>query len=253
MQSMEEKTLGEIVAEDFRAAAVLTRHKLDFCCRGGRKLSEACREKGVDPATLLEDLQRTRGQDAGGGATNRFSEWPLPLLVDYVLHNHHDYLKKSMPILTGRLEKLQKVHGSRHSELFDLGSLFRELAEDLHQHMWKEENVLFPYIKRLASGSKEGSVPKAPFASISTPVQAMRTEHEREGGRLVKLRELTSDFTPPADGCATYRVTFQELEALERDLFQHIHIENNILFPAAERLEKAGVLLGEGRREAPGS
>jgi regulator of cell morphogenesis and NO signaling len=227
-------TLGQIVTQDYRSAVILSRHKLDFCCRGNRTLNEACEEKGIRPEEIAWELINMTEQGSSGGTVDRFAEWPLPFLVDYLLHNHHEYLKKMMPITEQRVEKLQKVHGARHPELFELGTLFRELHEDLHQHMWKEENVLFPYIKRLA----EGGTSRAPFASISTPIQAMRTEHEREGERLGKLRKLTNDFTPPQDGCATYRVTFQELQAMEQDLFQHIHIENNILFPAAAQLEK---------------
>lgn len=234
MEIKSDSVLGDLVAGDYRLGAVLSTYGLDFCCHGNRTLAEACEQQSVNLEELLDKLNRaSMGADiSGAGPTNRYAQWSLPLLLDYILENHHVYVKEMMPTIRAGLEKLSKVHGERHPELKEAHSLFDEMAEDLHQHMWKEENVLFPYIR--ASASK-GDLPwpKVPFQTVETPINAMRNEHEREGSRLFKLRELTRNYEIPDDGCATYRATYLQLAEFDRDLIQHIHIENNILFPRA--------------------
>ena len=234
MEIKPELTLGELVASDYRFAATLSAYGLDYCCQGNRTLNQACSEQGVNMEQVRDRLAKaveaTLPIDAG--LTNRYSQWPLPLLLDYILENHHVYVKTMMPVIQAGLAKLAKVHGERHPELKAISSLFTEMATDLQQHMWKEENVLFPYIRAKVS---DGTLPwpKVPFQSVETPIRAMRTEHEREGERLFRLRELSRDYAIPEDGCATYRATYLQLAEFDRDLIQHIHIENNILFPRA--------------------
>jgi regulator of cell morphogenesis and NO signaling len=235
--NFDDSSLGELVAENYRRGAVLSSYGLDFCCRGDRTLRQACTEKGID----LEEVNRSLQSLSDGGReqplVNRFSEWPLGFLVDYVLTNHHQYLHKMLPITKAGLEKIARVHGPNHPELAECSRLFNTIVEDLHQHLWKEENVLFPYIKAL-DGEGKLPWPKVPFDSVATPIHAMRTEHEREGGHLFRLRELTANYKVPDDGCNTYQATFGQLAELDADLIQHIHIENNILFPRAIEREK---------------
>lgn len=234
MEIKPESLLGDLVAADYRFAAVLSTYGLDYCCHGNRTLAEACQEQNVSVEEVLNNLSKASEVSgaSGSGPINRYTKWPLPLLVDYILENHHVYVEKMMPTIRAGLEKLSKVHGERHPELKEILSLFSEMTVDLQQHMWKEENVLFPYI-RAALSSGDLPWPKVPFQTIDTPINAMRTEHEREGVRLFKLRELSRNYSIPHDGCATYRATYRQLAEFDRDLIQHIHIENNILFPRA--------------------
>ncbi len=229
-----ESSLGELVATNYRAGAILSAFGLDYCCHGDRTLKQACDQKGIN----LEDVQSALNASSTETATQlgRFREWPLSFLVDYIYTNHHLFLHKMLPIAKAGLEKIARVHAAKHPELAACSRLFNEITEDLHQHLWKEENVLFPYIKAL-DGQGKLPWPKIPFDSVATPIHAMRTEHEREGGHLFRLRELSTNYEIPSDACNTYRATYTQLAELDADLIQHIHLENNILFPKAIKME----------------
>ncbi len=231
-------SLGDLVAENYRLAAVLSSYGLDFCCHGNRTLKEACDQKGIKFEEVQKSLQTVADEGQGQPLINRFSEWPVSFLVEYIYTNHHVYLHRMLPIVRAGLEKTARVHGERHSELLECSRLFNEISDDLHQHLWKEENVLFPYIKAL-DGQGKLPWPKVPFDSVATPINAMRTEHEREGGHLFQLRDLSKNYEVPSDGCNTYRATYGQLADLDADLIQHIHLENNILFPRVLALEEA--------------
>ncbi len=230
--------LGTLVAENYRLAAVLSSYGLDFCCHGNRTLKEACDQKGISFEDVHRSLQTAADEGQGQPLINRFSEWPVSFLVEYIYTNHHVYLHRMLPIVRAGLEKIARVHGERHPELLECSRLFNEISDDLHQHLWKEENVLFPYIKAL-DGQGKLPWPKVPFDSVATPINAMRTEHEREGGHLFQLRDLSKNYEVPSDGCNTYRATYGQLADLDADLIQHIHLENNILFPRVLALEDA--------------
>lgn len=234
MQVKADTKLGDLVAKDVRLASVLSAYGLDFCCHGGRTLADACLAEGIDFIEVQEKLLKTHAAEPTGedSFVNRFETWSLSLMVDYLCENHHAFVKERSPILSTGLEKIAKVHGERHPELPEIFSLFCEMAQDLHQHMWKEENVLFPYIKFL-DNQQPLPWPNAPFKNVQTPINAMKTEHEREGDRLFRLRALTGNYTIPSDACNTYTATYSQLKEFDQDLIQHIHIENNILFPKA--------------------
>lgn len=153
--------------------------------------------------------------------------------------NHHVYLHRMLPIVRAGLEKIARVHGERHSELLECSRLFNEISDDLHQHLWKEENVLFPYIKAL-DGQGKLPWPKVPFDSVATPINAMRTEHEREGGHLFQLRDLSKNYEAPFRWLQYLSGHLRPARGnLDADLIQHIHLENNILFPQVLALEEA--------------
>jgi regulator of cell morphogenesis and NO signaling len=175
--------------------------------------------------------------DHKSSTMSRFSEWSLGFLTDYILANHHVYTKRILPVIEKHLEKVEKVHGQKHPELHEVAELFRFIHQALTQHMWTEENVLFPYIKRVADREDNAPPPSAPFATVRSPVRAMMAEHEREGNNLFKLQALTNNYAPPEDACNTYKTVYAELKAFHEDLIQHISLENNILFPGAVSLE----------------
>jgi len=233
---VQEKTIGQMVAEDFRAAAVFRKYKIDFCCKGNRTIEEACDNKKVTPEEIYEDLDALNQAKAGD---IDFNSWPLDLLADYVEKTHHRYVEENSTVLLQYLNKLCKVHGDRHPELFEINKLFTESAQELAAHMKKEELILFPFIKRMVAAKQNGEeLPKPHFGTVENPVAMMKHEHTTEGERFQKIAELTNNYQFPEDACGTYQVTFRMLEDFEQDLHKHIHLENNILFPKAIELEK---------------
>lgn len=230
------KTIGEIVADDFRTAAIFKKHGIDFCCRGGRTIDEACEKKDVTKKELIEELSSL--PSSKGDAVD-VSSWPLDLLANYIVKIHHEYVREKTPTLIQFLDKLCKVHGDRHPELFEVNQLFNESAHDLAEHFQKEERVLFPFIEKLVKASQTGE-PLEPthFGTVENPIEMMKHDHTIEGDRFAKIAALTDGYTPPADACNTYRVTLAMLEEFENDLHRHIHLENNVLFPKAIALEK---------------
>ncbi|MHA3047586.1 iron-sulfur cluster repair di-iron protein [Riemerella anatipestifer] len=233
--NLQTKLIGEIVADDFRTATVFKKYKIDFCCKGNRTIAEACEKKNINPQKVYDDLAQIPSTEI---SEIDFKSFPLDLLVDYVEKTHHRYVEEKIPILQAFLEKLCKVHGQRHPELLEIKTLFNESAQDLSAHLKKEELILFPFIRAMVNTKISGKpFVSAPFGAVENPVNMMKHEHDTEGERFRKIATLTSDYTPPADACSTYKVTYAMLEEFENDLHRHIHIENNILFPNAIKLE----------------
>lgn len=235
----ENSYIGEIVAKDIKAAVVFESVGIDYCCRGNRILSEVCQEQSLDIKPIMEKLQAI-SSDVDPSSGIDFNSWSLERLADHVEQTHHNFVRSEIPLLQQRIDRICTVHGARHPELLEVNKLFNETAEELSQHMVKEERMLFPHIKALETASNKNEKLETPaFGTVSNPIEMMMKEHTDEGDRFVKIAELTNNFTPPADACNTYKVTFQTLKEFEQDLHRHIHLENNILFPKAIKLEKA--------------
>ena len=236
MTATPDTTIRDIVADDFRAAAVFQQFGIDFCCNGNRTVEDACRTGAASAEDVLRSLgEATIGQPAG---TPRFNAWDLATLVAFIVANHHVYVRQAMPPLLTHTEKLARVHGARHPEVLEVARLFAGIADEMTSHMEKEEHILFPYILELAAAARtHAAAPSAPFGTVRNPIRMMEAEHESAGTAMARIHELTSGYSVPADGCATYEVCLRELEAFEADLHQHVHLENNILFPKAARLE----------------
>lgn len=243
MQIHKETVLGDIVAENYQAAAVLEKYQLDFCCHGARSLAEACLAQALDTEVVAAELQqvidgKTTSDNQASGVPAGLKDWPLDLMADYVEKTHHRYVTAQTPVIEGYLNKIVQVHGDRHPELEQIRAVFLETAAELAMHMKKEELMLFPFIRKITTASVSGAkLAPPPFGSIANPVNAMLADHEAEGERSAKIRSLCNDYVAPEDGCNTYRLTFQLLQDFEKDLHQHIHIENNILFPRSIELE----------------
>ncbi len=236
MNATLETTIRDIVAEDFRAAAVFQRHGLDFCCGGARSVLDACRDKGIDAAAVLTDIQNACGSVES--RTPRFASWDVPTLIAYIVGNHHEYVRRAIPPLLAHTEKIATVHGERHPELAEIARLFAGVADEMTSHMFKEERLLFPYIQSLHHSVQQNrGVPPSPFGTVGNPIRMMEAEHESAGNAMARVRELSGGYQPPADACTTYRVSLEELKAFEEDLHAHVHLENNILFPRAIELE----------------
>jgi regulator of cell morphogenesis and NO signaling len=232
-----QQTLGDLVRLDTRAARVLERFGLDFCCGGRRTLAEAADAHGVRLEAVVEDLQ------ALGDPTPESlepAEWKdLDVLVRHILDRHHAYVRDSAPAIQAWLDRLVARHGARHAELEEMRLVFSQLAEELDTHMVKEENILFPYINDLAATWRSGgTLPVGPFGTILNPVRVMEADHALVGELIGRLRALSGGFIPPDDACTTYKLCFAELARFEQDIHRHIHLENNILFPRALELER---------------
>lgn len=236
MGTLDKKTIGEYVAQDFRTAALFSKYGIDFCCKGNRTIEEVCEKKEVTPEDLLNQITEILATKNDSGID--FKSWPLDLLADYIEKTHHRYVEEKIPVLLQFLDKLCKVHGASHPELFEINELFKGCAGELTQHMKKEELILFPFIKKMVKATISDELIEQPhFGTVNNPIAMMMAEHEAEGDRFVKIATLTNNYTPPADACNTYKVTFSMLNDFEQDLHKHIHLENNILFPKAAALE----------------
>jgi regulator of cell morphogenesis and NO signaling len=232
-----DRTIRDIVAEDYRTAAVFQRYGLDFCCKGNRTVEQACIDAGISADEVQQDLQDATELPQIGCAP-RFNSWDLPSLITYIVSNHHAYVRAQMPVLQTHAGKVARVHGERHPEMVRVAAIVDEVVDEMSAHMTKEEQILFPYITRLAALVDAGAgVPPAPFGTVQNPIRMMEAEHESAGDALAEITRLTNGYRPPADACGTFVVLLQELQAFEEDLHRHVHLENNILFPKAVRLE----------------
>lgn len=228
-----EETIGEIAAKDIRKADAFKKLGIDFCCGGKKTVSEAIAEVGVSREQLDAELAKIESSHQIGGVTHQYDSWDPGFLADYIQQVHHRYVRENGPILESLAEKVANRHGAEHPELHEMVKTVKQLMSDLYNHLAKEENTLFPLIKQLEREGNRGNM------AVVDPIQRMEAEHEDAGDELRTLRQLSKDYTLPLNACNSYRHLFHKLEEFESDLFQHIHLENNILFPKAIELEKA--------------
>lgn len=238
MQELATKTVREIALELPQTTRIFEEFKIDYCCGGRKPFAEACANVGADPNAVMEriDAVLNTGQDTSDWIGNA----SLSALIDHIVDTHHVFTRKELTNLSPLMDKVARVHGDNHPELLELQEAFDELAADLMPHLMKEEEVLFPFIYRMERNLKNGlPVPFPPFGTVQNPVRMMMMEHDTAGDLLKKMRALSNDYTTPPDACPSFTGLFHRLQELERDLHQHIHLENNVLFPKSLELEKA--------------
>ena len=239
MEVQKNQIIGELVAQDYRAASVFKKYGIDFCCQGNRTINDACTAKEMDVDIVLNDLNAINNAKASNAAGIDFKTWPLDLLADYIEKTHHRYVQDKSLEITPYLTKICDVHGENHPELYQIKDLFQKVVENLAQHMKKEELLLFPFIRKMETVKRSGTTLEKPsFGSIKIPIDEMEDEHLAEGDRFRSIEQLSNSYTPPQDACNTYRVTFAMLKEFEEDLHLHIHLENNILFPKSILMEE---------------
>lgn len=212
------QTLGEIATTHPESTFVFMRHRLDFCCGGRQRFGDACQAAGLDPEALVSEIEA----EGARRTPQRWDAEPLPELIDFILTRYHDPLRADLPVLIGAAHKVERVHADKASCPRGLAAQLELLEEELHQHLAKEEQMLFPAIRAGSRG-----------APIHMPIRVMMQEHDDHGESLRRLREVAGDFSPPAEACATWRALYAGLETLEAELMEHIHLENNLLFPRA--------------------
>ncbi len=223
-------TLAEAVDAFPELAREFEKRGLDYCCGGGRTIDESCTLIGLDPSVTVVELSAL-------STTAEPAEWTTmtaDALVDHLEATHHRYLWDELPRVTALVDKIVTVHGERHPELADIAACYAEVRADLEPHLTKEERVLFPMIRELAVST---DAPSFHCGSLRNPISVMLSEHDAVGDLLAKLRRLTSGYTTPADGCATYAACFAAMAEIEVDTHLHIHKENNVLFPLVVQLE----------------
>ena len=232
------KTVAEIALETPRAAGLFEEFGIDYCCAGEKSLPEACQEAGVALAEVEAALREVREARETADAKDWRNE-PLALLVEHIETFHHQYVRRALPRIEQLLAKVLTAHGQKHHDLAKVLRHFHVLADEMVRHMMKEEQVVFPYIVRMEEAAAAGrQVPAPTFGTVKNPVRMMRAEHESIGLELREIRKLTKDYDTPKEQCNSFRTLYNALEEFERERNQHIHLENNILFPRAEALEE---------------
>jgi regulator of cell morphogenesis and NO signaling len=235
-----EKTVGELALENPSATRVFEKLGIDYCCGGGQTLEQACQAAHVSVNQVADSLAAV-SQPASATAQDRnWQDEPLAELLSHIRRTHHVYTRDEIARLGPLFDKVCSVHGGNHPELTSLREIFSGLARELTTHLMKEEMVLFPYILLMEEAvvAKEPALPP-PFGSVRNPVAMMMNEHDGAGSALRHMREISSGYAPPPDACASFRTLYQALAAFEADLHQHIHLENNLLFPRAIEMERA--------------
>ena len=216
------QTTGEIVTADFRAAAIFHKYRIDFCCKGNQPLNAVCELKNIEIGKVLDDL---KGLIAQEGNDKPFNTWPIDQMVDYIVQVRHQRVREQVPAIAQFINKVAAVHGKVSEELYEIRDIFFTVGSSMASHMRKEEDILFPYILNLYQQHKAGAYHRLP--NLEMIIAQMHREHAEEGERMERIALLSKGYTPPEYGCKTL------LQEFEVQLHEHIHLENNILFPWA--------------------
>lgn len=234
-----DKTVRELAVGNPASTRVFEKLGIDYCCGGNRSLRDACQSANLQLDQVLDSLEKA---DQATRVTQQDRDWqaePLVSLIGHIQSTHHKYTREEIVRLGPLFEKVCSVHGKNHSELFEVREIFQGLAQELNTHLMKEEMILFPYIVRAEAAARRNEpIARAPFGSVQNPVSMMEHEHDSAGNALRAMNEATDGYSAPADACVSYQTLYKALAAFEADLHQHIHLENNILFPRAVATEK---------------
>jgi regulator of cell morphogenesis and NO signaling len=230
--------IGDIVTLFPNASDIFKEYKIDFCCGGDRTLIAAIKEQGVNEAELLEKINASyeKVKNNPYSKDRNWVEAPLNELVDQIVNVHHAYLYENLPKISELTTKILRVHGENHPELSRVHKLFHTVKMELEAHLIEEETIQYPAIKEYLRSNSEANLDKA-----INIINQLEDEHTGAGNILKELRKVTNDYTVPVDVCTTYRLTYTKLQEMEADIFQHIHLENNILFPRLNEAKNNGI------------
>ena len=233
--SFKQSRIGDIVSENYHAAGIFREYGIDFCCGGGKLLSDVCKKKGVSLDEITGKLETTLRSDAPSG--NNYSDWSPDFLIDYIINTHHTFVKKKTEEVSGYAAKVAKVHGGRYPENVEIFNKFVALSNELTEHLKSEEESVFPLIKTVYEKRRNGEEPtEHEISALKEELGQMVDEHEVAGSIMADIRELSNGFTPPEGACTTYIILYKNLAGFEEDLHKHVHLENNILFRKMEQL-----------------
>jgi len=228
ISNLETTTVADLVSENIKTAHVFKKFGIDFCCGGGIPVSEACAKLGLPLELVSEELNKI---DSEVDKAHDYQSWSLDYLIMHIENIHHTYVREALPMLAQYAEKVARVHGHHYSELLTIKDLVEELATDLMSHMLKEEQVLFPAIRRIVLQQSNELNAEPSSIRVESPIKVLMQEHEHAGNIVKALNEQSQGYEAPDGACNTYRAFYSKLEEFERDLHLHIHLENNILFP----------------------
>jgi regulator of cell morphogenesis and NO signaling len=239
MELTKEKTVRQIALESSTATRIFEQFGIDYCCGGNRPLEQACQAAKINFEQVLDALDLAQQSNEAVQPNRDWQSAPLSDLIAHIERKHHTFVRSEIERLGPLFDKVCGVHGKTHTELLEARSVFDDLRQELTMHLMKEEKVLFPYVRRLEEArlQKEPIAP-APFGSVRHPISMMEHEHDSAGEALRSLRSLTSGYTAPEEACVSYKALYRALAEFEADLHQHIHLENNILFPRATEMER---------------
>ena len=220
------KTIAEIVSDDISTASVFKKYQLDFCCGGGKTVENACKNANINVDDVVNDLMNNKPKNDAPNLN--FKDWSAEFLADYIVYVHHTYVRQNLDIINEFAEKVANVHGQHEPRTIEIASLFSNISSELTSHMRKEEFILFPAIKAKADNHN--------FELDVKTMSLIEDEHEEVGEMIKKIQELSDNFTTPEWACNTFKALYFKLEEFTNDLYQHIHLENNILFPKVKNL-----------------
>jgi len=222
-------SVADIALHFPQSIAIFNRYNIDYCCNGKKSFVQMCAKANVHPEIVWNEIQEKQ-RNSGGDNHLNFESWEPSLLIDFIVQHHHKYVRESIPQLQALLDKVCSVHGVEQPQLLAIRNDFSALADELLNHLPKEENMLFPAIKGMSQNED------SEFTNLQAPVSVMEHEHETAGKLIKSIRSLSNNYTPPDNACLSFQMTYKLLQDFEGDLMQHIHLENNILFPKALEL-----------------
>ena len=230
-------TLLKIIDRNTKAAAIFEKYKFDLGENGSKTIGQVCEEKGILSDDVFRDLDGIA--DFKVEIPEKIDDWELDAIVDYIVDNHHKFVRTMIPVISTHTEKIALSHGKEHPEMVEVARIFSAVYKELKQHMMKEEEILFPYIKYLVKVKKgEAKYEKPYFGRIGNPVNMMELEHQSVGEEMYKIRKLLNNYSEPANQFETYKIAVKELKEFEEDHLKHVHLENHLLFPKAVILEE---------------
>ncbi len=242
MEIDQTKPVKEIVLGMPGSAKVFEQLGIDYCCGGTKRLDEACRAAGLEVETVTRILELAGNTAQPEGETMDWSGQPLAKLMNHIVEKHHTFCRQEVARIEPLLEKVIQAHGTAHPELPRIKALFSGLSQELLMHLVKEEQTLFPYISRMEDCATRGvPFPRPPFGTVQNPVRMMVLEHDNAGAALHEIRGISGNYQPPPDACNSYRALYEALQCFESDMHQHVHLENNLLFPRAVAMEDTAV------------
>lgn len=240
MNFSRETKVKEIVTVNPAATRILEEAGVDYCCGGNRSLHDACAHADVSSEEILNRLRESSARV--GPADANWVSAPLGELTQQIREKHHRYVREAIPRVQTLVAKVKAKHEENHPEIADIEKLFLVLGQEMIMHMQKEEQILFPYIEALERSVKENGTLEPPFfQTVRNPIHAMMKEHDSAGDLVKQIRKASSEYTPPTDACPSYQALYRDLHEFEADLHQHVHLENNILFPRAVEMETTAV------------
>lgn len=227
---MAELSVADVALAFPQALEILNRYNLDYCCGGKKPFVKVCENAGLNAELIWQEIQLAV-VNQGGDMRMRFDSWDAPLLIDFIVQHHHQYVREAIPQIQALLDKVCNAHGEDSPFLLTVRDKFNSLAVELLNHLPKEEEIVFPAIRKLAQQGVAQFEATVEQNQLKAPIVIMEDEHEIAGDLIKSIRSLTSHYTPPVFACPTFKITYIMLNQFDKDLMQHIHLENNILFP----------------------